>query len=92
MANYKEIIVNPAVIIRDDFEGFGIIYNPETDRSYNINLTGVEILKHLQNGIPLSELVEKIKENFSEVPEDISERIDRFVLALIDKGLVCYVI
>ena len=92
VSKFREIIVNPAVIIRDDFEDFGIIYNPETDKSYSINQTGVEILKHIQSQTPIPEIADKIRENFSEVPDDISGRVDMFIKTLIDKGLLFYVL
>ena len=92
VSKFREIIVNPAVIIRDDFEDFGIIYNPETDKSYSINQTGVEILKHIQSQTPIPEIADKLRENFSEVPDDISGRVDMFIKTLIDKGLLFYVL
>lgn len=82
--------VNPQVILREEFEDFAVLFDPDTGEGYGLNRVGVFIWKLLDGRNDLRTIKRKISESFQHVGEETDEEVEQFFRDLTEKGLVGY--
>jgi SynChlorMet cassette protein ScmD len=83
-------IANPVVVLREEFDDWAVLFNPDTADAVGINPVGVAVWKGLAGKRSLNEIVSEIKEDFEGVPEAAPEEIATFVDKLAEHGFVGY--
>ncbi len=86
----KNPVANPVVVLREEFDQWAVLFNPDTAAAVGINPVGVAIWKLLDGRHSLDEIAEKIRDSFSDVPEDGLDDMKAFVRDLSSKGFVGY--
>lgn len=84
----KNFIVNPYAVLREEFDDWAILFNPENADALGVNPVGVLIWKLLDRRHSLEDIVDKIKENFDKVPENVRQEIINFVEQLAQYGFL----
>ena len=90
MTEDQKALVNPAVVLREEFDDWAVIYNPVTAAASGINPVGVAIFKLLDGNHTLGQIVEAVRSDFSEVPENLEDEVHAFVEGLVAKGYAGY--
>jgi len=83
-------IANPVVVLREEFDDWAVLFNPDTADAVGTNPIGVVIWKKMDGKRSLDEIVLEIKDSFEGVPEAALEEITAFVDKLAERGLVGY--
>ncbi len=83
-------IANPLVVLREEFDNWAILFNPDTGDAVGINPVGVAIWKILDGQNPMEHIVEAIRNQFSQVPEQVTKEAAAFVDHLARLGYVGY--
>ena len=81
-------IANPIVVLREEFDDWAILFNPDTAAAVGINPVGVAIWKGLDGKRNIDEVVSEIKDNFEGVPDTAPEEIVAFVDKLAEHGFL----
>ena len=85
----KEIYIrNPVVVLREEFDDWAILYNPDNAEAVGTNPLGVDIWKKLDGKKSVGEIVAGIKQEFNNVPENVEAEIMEFIQKLIQRGLI----
>jgi len=84
----KNIIVNPLVVLREEFDDWAILFNPENADALGVNPVGVLIWKLLDKKNDLEKIVYQIKEIFDQVPESVEQETLGFIDLLADHGFL----
>ncbi|NQS97728.1 MAG: PqqD family peptide modification chaperone [candidate division Zixibacteria bacterium] len=92
MVDLSRLEVNPNVVFREDFDDINVLFNPETGKSYSLNRVGIVIWKALQNKHSKDDILAEIDSRCKNVPDDIEDHLNEFVAALLENGLVGYVV
>ena len=66
----------------------GFIFDPYSGATYNVNATGLQILKGIREGLGRGALLESIAETFDVAGRDVQRDLDDFVHMLRQRGLV----
>ena len=90
MSTDKRPIANPVVVLREEFDDWAVVFNPDTAEAAGINPVGVAAWKMMDGSRTVGEIVAAVRETFDEVPESVSEEIASFVENLAEKGFVGY--
>lgn len=90
MNELRNVFANPAVVLREEFDDWAVLYNPDTAAASGINPVGVAIFKLLDGSRSLEEIVGEVKRQFAETPERIEDEVRAFVAALVAKGYAGY--
>jgi SynChlorMet cassette protein ScmD len=90
MTDTRRAFANPVVVLREEFDDWAVLYNPDTAAASGINPVGVAIFKLLDGTRTLEQIVEAVKGEFSEVPDGVEEEVRSFVDGLAAKGYVGY--
>jgi SynChlorMet cassette protein ScmD len=83
-------VANPVIVLREEFDDWAILFNPETAEAMGINPVGVAIWKLMDGDRNLKEIVADVKEQFADVPEAANEEISSFISNLVESGFVGY--
>jgi SynChlorMet cassette protein ScmD len=85
--NSSLIIAKTEIVLQEESDNWGILYNPENDFSFGINPVSVFIWNQLKKKHTIEELVNKVRENCTNVPGDVEEHVIQFIKQLLEKGL-----
>ena len=81
---------NPSVVLREEFDDWAVLYNPDTAEAAGINPVGVAVWKLLDGRRTAVEVAASIREQFKGVPGTADEEIAAFVRDLAEKGFIGY--
>lgn len=84
----NKLIVNPFAVLRQEFDDWAILFNPENADAFGVNPAGVLIWKMLDKKQGLENIVNQIKENFEQVPDNVEHEILEFINLLADHGFL----
>lgn len=81
-------IPNPIVVLREEFDDWAILFNPDTAAAVGINPIGVAVWKMLDGTRTYEEIVAEIGEQYEGVPESAPEELMTFITDLENGGFV----
>lgn len=81
-------ILNPVVVLREEFDDWAILFNPDTGAAAGINPIGVAIWKLIDGRRSVQGIVDDIVATSEEVPASAPEEIRAFVESLAKDGFV----
>ena len=83
-------IINSVVVLREEFDDWAVLFNPDTANAVGINPVGVSVWKLMDGNRTLEKLVDEIKDRYSDVPDAAIEDLTAFVENLAENGFVGY--
>jgi SynChlorMet cassette protein ScmD len=86
----KNPIANPLIVLREEFDDWAILFDPDTGNAFGLNPTGVFIWKHLDGKNGPDDIVRKLSDEAEDVPDDAGEHVRQFITSLEQQGLVGY--
>ena len=90
MPKSKPPIPNPIVVLREEFDDWAVLFNPDTAAAVGINPIGVSVWKLLDGVRMMDEIVAEIGEQYEGVPESAPEELMAFLSDLEEGGFVGY--
>jgi hypothetical protein len=73
---------NPELLQRLIIMDNGFVFDPLRGKSYRISSNGMTIIKYIQNGANLDQIVENLSNEFHVTREVIERDIDEFIISL----------
>lgn len=90
MTDLRKPIAHPHVVLREEFDDWAILFDPDTNEASGLNPVSVFIWKHLDGNHTIADIVVKLKKECEGVPDHAEESVARFVNQLVEKGLAGY--
>ena len=90
METPEKPIANPIVVLREEFDDWAVLFDPDTAKAVGINPVGVAIWKLMDGERNLEKIVAEVKDSFADVPETAFEEVIAFVNNLAESGFVGY--
>ncbi|MBI4767443.1 MAG: PqqD family peptide modification chaperone [Deltaproteobacteria bacterium] len=81
-------IANPLVVLREEFDDWAVLFNPDTARAVGINPVGVAVWKGMDGKSSLEKIVSGIRDCFEGVSDNILQEVTSFVNTLAEEGFV----
>lgn len=79
---------NPVVVLREEFDDWAVLYNPDNADAVGANPIGVDIWKRLDGTKSVGEIVTEIKQEYRNVSESADAEISDFIEKLVKRGLI----
>jgi len=79
-------IANPLVVLREEFDDWAVLFNPDTAEAVGTNPVGVAVWKRMDGKRSLADIVSEIKTSFEDMPEAACQEITSFVDRLAGSG------
>jgi SynChlorMet cassette protein ScmD len=83
-------IANTQIVLREEFDDWAILFDPDSGEAYGLNPVGVFIWKRLDGTQTLASILKALKEECDEVPEDAEQHVGEFLEDLANRGFVGY--
>jgi SynChlorMet cassette protein ScmD len=81
-------IINPIVVLREEFDDWAVLFNPDTADALGTNPVGVAVWKRMDGKRSIEDIVSEIKNSFEDTPDAALKEIAAFVNTLDEKGFV----
>jgi SynChlorMet cassette protein ScmD len=81
-------ISNPVVVLREEFDDWAVLFNPDTAAAVGINPSGVAAWKLMDGTHTVEQIASELPSLFSDVPERATEDLRAFVDNLVERGFV----
>ena len=88
MTTKKKPIANPVVVLREEFDDWAILFNPDTADAVGINPVGISVWSQLDGRHGLAEVVAALREQYAEVPDAAVDEVKAFIDDLAGRGFV----
>ncbi len=89
MKQTEKLIVNPEIVLRVEFDDWGILFDPETGKSSGLSPIGIFIWEKLDGSRTKEDvLVEMAESCEGGIPETASKEYDDFISSLQEKGYI----
>jgi SynChlorMet cassette protein ScmD len=86
----KNPISNPLIVLREEFDDWAILFDPDTGNAFGLNPTGVFIWKLLDGKHGVEDIVKGLRDEADDVPEQAADHVREFIQSLEQQGLVGY--
>ncbi len=83
-------IANPLAVLREEFDDWAVLFNPETAKAVGINPVGVAAWKRMDGRHTVEEIIADIKHDFADVPDTVQSDVTAFVHQLEESGFIGY--
>jgi len=88
MSNAVGPLANPRIILREEFDDWAVLFDPDTGEGYGLDPIAVFYWKRLDGKHTRQQLLEELRQNFEEVPDEASEHLEEFLTKLQKRGFV----
>ena len=86
----KVPLANPLVVLREEFDDWAILFDPDTGNAFGVNPLGVLVWKRLDGRSTVDMIIEEIGEAAEGVPAEAADHIRNFIRTACDLGLAGY--
>ena len=83
-------VANPTVVLREEFDDWAILFNPDTAEAVGTNPVGVAVWKLMDGRRTLEQIVVEIHDQFADVPDAAEKDVTTFIKDLAERGFVGY--
>jgi len=79
-------LANPLLILREEFDDWAVLFDPDTGNGFGLNPVSVFVYSRLDGKHTLKDIFVELCQNVDDVPENAEKDIKEFVDVLIKKG------
>ena len=79
-------VANPLIVLREEFDDWAVLFNPDTAEAVGTNPVGVAVWKMMDVKKSIGTIVSEIQRLFENAPDAVSAEIATFVNKLADSG------
>lgn len=79
-------VANPVIVLREEFDDWAVLFNPDTACAVGTNPVGVAVWKRMDGKRSLRDIVSEIRNSFEDTPDAAIEEIAAFVNELAENG------
>ena len=81
-------IVNPVIVLREEFDDWAILFDPDTGDGFGLDPVSVLVWKQLDGKHTVGDIVASLRDACDEVPPEVAAQVTAFIATLTEKGLV----
>ena len=80
-------IANPLVVLREEFDDWAILFDPDTGEAYGLNPLSVFIWKRLDGRHTIDDILKEIRRECPDAPAEAAQDLKAFIEAVVNNGL-----
>ena len=92
MSDTEKAMVNPLIVMREEFDDWAILFDPDSGHAFGLNPVGVLVWKCLDGHHTIKDIVIELKEKCENTPEDTAAQVQEFINDLVEKGMAGFLI
>jgi SynChlorMet cassette protein ScmD len=79
-------VANPSVVLREEFDDWAILFDPDTGDAFGINPVGVFIWKRLDGLRSTQDILKELRKDYEDVSEEAELQLEEFIQEIVEKG------
>lgn len=83
-------VANPLVVLREEFDDWAILFDPDTGHAFGLNPISVFVWQRLDGKHTIPEIISEMKKTFRDVPLEAENHLREFIDNLLENGLAGY--
>jgi SynChlorMet cassette protein ScmD len=87
MPNIDKPLSNPLIVLREEFDDWAILFDPDTGKGYGLDPVSVFIWKRLDGQHTIEDIIAELRENCQDMPKDAEDHVIDFIQDLLAQGL-----
>jgi SynChlorMet cassette protein ScmD len=87
VSNHDKPIASPLVLLREEFDDWAVLFDPDTGHGFGANPTGVYLWKVLDGEHSIDDLLKALRRDALDVPTEVADHLLAFVAELAQQGL-----
>jgi len=80
-------IANPKMMLREEFDDWAILFDPDTADTFGLNPICVFIWKRLDGRHTIEDILIELRQACKNAPEEVDQQVEAFVADLLSQGL-----
>jgi len=80
-------VANPLLVLREEFDDWAVLFDPDTGDSFGLNPVSVFIWKRLDGNHTLEDIVKEVRSECEDAPEDAQTYVKEFIDDIVEKGM-----
>ena len=90
MSPLDKPVANPLIVLREEFDDWAILFDPDSGDGFGLNPVGVFIWNRLDGRHGVRDILKELREKCEEVPEEAEDHLQGFIQDLVTRGLAGY--
>ncbi len=90
MTNEKKAKVNPQVVLREEFDDWAVLFDPDSGDAFGLCPTSVLAWKLLDGNRTVKDIEDSVRAHCTDVPAEAGEHIQAFICDLVEHGYAGY--
>ncbi len=90
MPETNKPIANPNLVLREEFDDWAILFDPDSGDGFGLNPVSVFVWKRLDGEHTPTQILNDIKNHFEDVPDDARSHLQEFIQDLLNRGFAGY--
>ncbi|MGO9569119.1 MAG: SynChlorMet cassette protein ScmD [Desulfomonilaceae bacterium] len=90
MSHQGNPVANRQIVLREEFDDWAILFDPDSGEAFGLNPVGVFIWKRLNGNQTLASILEDLRERWEDVPKEAGRHLEEFIRELANRGFVGY--
>ena len=87
MPTTQPLLANPLMVLREEFDDWAVLFDPDTSHSYGLNPVSVFIYKRLDGHHTVQDILRELRSARQNTPEEVETDVQQFLDDLVAKGL-----
>jgi len=89
MADDKPV-ANPLIVLREEFDDWAILFDPDTGDGFGLNPVGVFVWKRLDGRHTIDDILKELKGAIDHMPDEAEQDVGDFIQDLVERGMAGY--
>jgi SynChlorMet cassette protein ScmD len=90
MQDNDKPVANSLTVLREEFDDWAVLFDPDSGNAFGLNPVGVFIWKRLDGQHTIQDILKELHENCEDVPDEAEEHLRNLVQDLVERGLAGY--
>jgi len=90
MYEIKRPIANSSLVLREEFDDWAILFDPDSGDGFGLNPVSVFVWKRLDGEHTAMQILDDIKNYFDNVPDEAGNHLQEFIQDLLNRGFAGY--
>ncbi len=90
MSDNSKPIANSVIVLREEFDDWAILFDPDAGEGFGLNPVSVLIWKCLDGEHTIQDIMAKLREECDDVPDEAEDNVRSFIEDLVERGYVGY--
>jgi len=79
-------VQNPMVVLREEFDDWAVLYNPDTAQAVGLSPTAVAVWKLIDGRRDVETIVTEVKAGYSDVPDTAGDEVRELLVGFLRDG------